>query len=171
MLPFGELRRQKEFLLNTFGQAGRFFVRPDSPLKLFTGQIVSADTFEADLEFMAFYEFPIESLVVVSAPQSLDAEWRFVVVERNVITGSQYKLGGKNDVQASYDQAAMDLASRIASSEYQPDPAWVMDICRTSDGSYHLLEIGGFSFSDLYAGDKNAIVAEVSRAAWRDWAR
>jgi hypothetical protein len=26
-----------------------------------------------------------------------------------------------------------------------------MDICKTADGSYHLLEIGGFSFSDLYA--------------------
>ena len=37
MLPFGELRRQREFLFSTVGRDGNIFVRPDSPLKLFTG--------------------------------------------------------------------------------------------------------------------------------------
>jgi hypothetical protein len=46
-----------------------------------------------------------------------------------------------------------------------------MDICKTSDGAYHLLEIGGFSFADLYTCDKNAIVAEVSNAARAQWQR
>src|SRR5690349_20510815 len=66
MLPFGELRRRREFLFRNMGRDGAIFVRPDSPLKLFTGQIVRDETFDADLEFMAFYEFPPESLVVVS---------------------------------------------------------------------------------------------------------
>jgi len=35
---------------------------------------------------------------------------------------------------------------------------------------YHrLLEIGGFSFSDLYATDKDAVVAAVSAAALGAW--
>ena len=37
MLPFGELDRCKEFLFDSVGRDDRIFVRPDSPLKLFTG--------------------------------------------------------------------------------------------------------------------------------------
>jgi hypothetical protein len=34
-----------------------------------------------------------------------------------------------------------------------------------------MLEIGGFSFSDLYATDKNAVVEAVSEAAVAQWKR
>jgi hypothetical protein len=169
MLPFGELDRCQDFLFRVVGRDDRIFIRPDSPLKLFTGQFASRDTFAADLEFMGFYEFAKDSLVVVSTPQSIDAEWRFVITDRTVVAGCQYSSAGKIDQHPRYDAAAFDLASTIASSEYQPDPAWVMDICKTADGTYHLLEIGGFSFSDLYACDKNAVVAAVSKVALEQW--
>jgi len=76
MLPFGELSRQRDFLFDKLGNEGRIFVRPDSPLKLFTGQIATQETFDADLEFMGFYEFPVESIVVVSSPKEIVSEWR-----------------------------------------------------------------------------------------------
>ena len=44
-----------------------------------------------------------------------------------------------------------------------------MDICQTADGEFHLLEIGGFSFADLYSCDKAAVVAAVSEAAHTFW--
>jgi hypothetical protein len=171
MLPFGELARCREFLFQTLGRDGSIFVRPDSPLKLFTGQVVKADSFDADLEFMAFYDFPPESLVVVSSPQTIDCEWRFVVANKQVVAGSQYKRAGKMELQPQFAPGAFEFASRIASSDYEPDPAWMIDICQTADGSFHLLEIGGFSFCDLYACDKNAIVAAVSKAAIAEWQR
>jgi hypothetical protein len=171
MVPFGELRRLKEFLFGTFGQDGRIFVRPDSPLKLFTGQIVTADKFEADLDFMGFYGFPPESLVVVSAPQSIEVEWRFVVANRSIVAGTQYKQNGKNLSAPTFEPSAKELAAQIADSPYQPDPVYVVDICRTSAGEYRMLEIGGFSFSDLYATDKNAVVEAVSEAAVAQWKR
>jgi hypothetical protein len=65
----------------------------------------------------------------------------------------------------------MEFAAAIAASDYQPDPVWIMDICRTAGGSIHLLEIGGFSFANLYACDKGAIVAAVSQAALEEWQR
>jgi hypothetical protein len=169
MLPFGELPRQKEFLFGTVGIEGRIFVRPDSPLKIFTGQVISADTFEADLEYLGFYEFPADSIVIASEPASIDLEWRFVVANGQVITGSQYKRDGNMEVKPDYEAAAMNYATTIASREYQPDRVWVMDICKTNDGSYYLLEVGGFSFCNLYACDKRAIVSEVSRAAALEW--
>ncbi len=169
MLPFGELERCQDFLFQTFGHDDRIFIRPDSPLKLFTGQIATKQTFAADLEFMAFYEFPINSLVVVGSPREIQAEWRFVVANGNVISGCQYKKGTEFDYRPEYDDNAHALAKSIAALEYQPDPVWIMDICQLSDNSYHLLEIGGFSFADLYECNKADIVKAVSEAAQVVW--
>jgi len=169
MLPFGELDRCKDFLFDSVGRDGRVFIRPDSPLKLFTGQIATRDTFADDLEFMAFYEFPPSTIVAVSSPKDIQYEWRFVVASHEVVAGCQYRKGAEFDCKPGYDRAAFDLAKSIAAVDYEPDPVWVMDICRTSDTSYHLLEIGGFSFADLYACDMADVVAAVSATAKAVW--
>lgn len=168
VLPFGELVRCQDLLFRSIGKGDSLFIRPDSPLKLFTGQLVRRATFAADVEYLGFCDFPRHSLVVVSSPKALVAEWRFVVVDRQVIAGSQYKEAGQLVSRSGYDPEAFRLASRIAAGDFQPDPVWVMDICKTGDGHYRLLEIGAFSFANLYACDKVAVVAAVSQAAMRD---
>jgi hypothetical protein len=171
MLPFGELARRKDFLFEVLGREGQIFVRPDSPLKLFTGQVARRDTFTADLEFMGFYEFPPSSLVLVTTPKRIRDEWRFVVANKQVVAGCQYKIEEQLDLQPRFEAAAHELAATIAAEDYHPDPVWVMDICRTDDGRFHLLEIGGFSSSDLYACDKAAIASAVCQAALVEWER
>ena len=165
ILPFAELSRRSDLLFDTFGRDGRIFVRPDSPLKLFTGLVASRETFEKDLEFMGFYEFPVESLVVVSSPKIIVKEWRFVVAEQRVVACSQYKEGHDLVARTGCESDAQAFADAILAIGYSPDPVCVMDICKTSDNRYHLLEIGGFSSSDLYACDKDAVVTAVSQVA------
>jgi hypothetical protein len=165
MLPFGELARCSDFLFETFGRDGKIFVRPDSPLKLFAGLIASRNSFARDLEFMGFYEFPIESLVVVSSPKQIESEWRFVVARQQIVAGSLYKRRDQMLAESGYDQAAYDFANSVLSVGYAPDPVWVMDICRTTDGQMALLEIGGFSFANLYGCDKDAVVRATSQVA------
>ena len=165
MLPFAALRQRSQELFDSFGRDGRVFVRPDSPLKLFTGLVVSRATFEKDLEFMAFYEFPPESLVVVSSPKVIAKEWRFVVANQRIVASSQYKEGDQQKSKSGSDDDAHAFAESVLTLGYSPDPAWVMDICRTADDRLHLLEIGGFSFASLYQCDKDAVVKAVSRVA------
>jgi hypothetical protein len=169
MLPFGELSRCRDRLFDLLGIDGRVFIRPDSPLKLFTGQIASRQTFSADLEFMGFYDFPANSLVVVSSPKEIVVEWRFVIVNGEVVAGSQYKERGRPETRPDCDVRALELAQRIAALDYQPDPVWIIDICQDSNGTYGLLEIGGFSFAGLYACDRSKVVAAVSKAAIDLW--
>jgi hypothetical protein len=165
MLPFAELSRCADFLFQNFGRDGKIFVRPDSPLKLFTGLVISRDTLEKDLEFMAFHEFPVESLVVVSSPKKIVKEWRFVIADRRVVAGSQYKEGDKVVALPTYNPAAHALAAEIVASEFSPDPVWVLDVCETENHAFRLLEIGPFSFAGLYGCDQDAVVEAVSRAA------
>ena len=165
MLPFAELPRCRDFLFDTLGLDDRLFVRPDSPLKIFTGLTISRSTFGKDYDFMGFYEFPIESLIVVSSPKTITAEWRYVVADGKVVSGSQYIDGGTEVSLPATDSSALDFARTVVAVGYEPDPVWVLDVCRTDDGGYHLLEIGGFSFASLYGCDKDAVVQAVSSVA------
>ena len=165
MLPYSELPRCRDFLFDTLGRDDRLFVRPDSPLKIFTGSTISRSTFDRDFEFMGFYDFPTESLVVVSSPKAIAAEWRYVVADGKIVSGSQYVEHGAEGSVPTTDPCALDFAKAVVASGYQPDPVWVLDVCRTDDGGYHLLEIGGFSFSNLYGCDKEAVVQAVSAVA------
>lgn len=167
LLPFAELLRCADFLFATFGREGRIFVRPDSPLKLFTGLVASQATFERDVEFMGFYDFPRESLVVVSSPKPILREWRLVIADGQIVTGSQYKERDKDVRRSGVEPGVAAFAQAALAAGYAPDPVWVMDICQTADNEYHLLEIGGFSFAALYACDKDAVVQAVSAVAKR----
>jgi hypothetical protein len=97
----------------------------------------------------------------------IHAEWRFVVVDQQIVAGSQYKERGVLTIRAECDAEAGRLATTIAGGSFQPDPVWVIDVCRTADGAYRVLEIGAFSFASLYACDKDAVVDGVSQAAIR----
>lgn len=167
MLPYAELPRCKEFLFRTLGREGTLFIRPDSPLKIFTGMTVSHSQFDRDYEFMGFYEFPVESLVVVSSPKTIVAEWRFVIADGKVVSGSQYVDGKEHISRIANDPGALQCAEQVLQSGYEPDPVWVLDVCQTVDQQYHLLEIGGFSFAGLYACDKDLVVQAVSAVAER----
>src|SRR5262249_12958387 len=127
--------------------------------------------FDADLEFMGFYDFPKSSLVVVSSPKKLVAEWRFVIVNQQVVSGCEYKRNNSFNPQPGYDADAFDLANVVASAGNQPDPVWIVDICQNDRGEYALLEIGGFSFSDLYCCDKAVIANAVSDVAVDLWTK
>lgn len=165
MLPFAELPRCADFLFHTLGRDDRLFVRPDSPFKTFTGMTISRSTFEKDYEYLKFYEFPIESLVVVSSPKSIVTEWRFLVADNQVVTGSQYKRDGQMLVKPADDPAALAFAQSVADTGFAPDPAWMLDICQTASGEYQLLEIGCFSFANLYDCNKSLVVKAVSAVA------
>lgn len=169
LLPFGELQRRKDYLFSSIGKDGCIFVRPNSPQKSFTGQVARSDSFERDVEYMAFYDVPPQAIVLVSSPKQLVKEWRFVVASQTVVAGSRYKSDGKLDKVADSDAGALKLATEIASQAFQPDAVWVMDLCQTDTGDYHLLEIGSFSCAELYACNMTDVVREVSRVAMQEW--
>ena len=46
MLPYGELKRKKDYLFKLFGDNDFIFVRPDSGFKTFTGDVVNYNNYE-----------------------------------------------------------------------------------------------------------------------------
>ena len=175
MLPFGELARRRDEILEYCGVDGKIFVRPNTGFKIFTGKVIDKDTWTKDLKFLAFHDVQPEAMVLVSAPRNIRAEWRLVVVGDKVVSGTQYILEGEikhgpcPQVILDYGQAVLDQ------TDYRPEPAWCMDICSASTETdpgifaYQVLEVGAFSTCGLYQCPMYPIVEGVSRVAAQEW--
>ena len=168
MMPVAELIRQKEMIGKMLGRDGMVFVRPSSGFKQFTGRLVACDELTLESLDYGFYYEEKDLLVVVSSPKNVDKEWRFVVAEGRVISGSEYKADGRIGMSEVVDESALDLANKIAENDWTPDPIFVIDICKSED-EYFLLEMNSFSCSGFYSCPTEPIVRVVSRIALDSW--
>ncbi len=168
IIPFGELLRQKEFIYEKLGIDNVVFMRPDYGGKSFTGTLVYKETYEKFLDTIGFGQFDAGTLIVVAEPRNLIGEWRFIVVDGKVVTGSQYRNDVGIKYRAEYPLEAMILAQKAADN-YYPDKAWVVDICQTKEGNFYLLEIGCFSCAGIYLCDREIVIREISKVALKEW--
>lgn len=185
MMPYGDLLRRKRYLYELFGE--NLFIRPNSGSKEFTGMVVPEKNFEDCVKLAGFYNVEPELLVVVSQAETILKEWRFVVVNQEVISGSLYRdwsspeelseetttsdyvlLNSHSVKKLCTDHRAWDFANKCAKL-YNPEPCWTMDIAETYFRDYSLLEIGCFSCAGMYGNGLNIIVEKVSEEAEREW--
>jgi hypothetical protein len=142
-----------------FGE--RIFVRPDSPLKPFSGRVLDRDRVTLAALDHGFYYDDVSLAIVVAPAVPVDSEWRFVVVGQDVVAGSAYTPSGRAaGAVVAAGEAAWRYAADLARQLTPPDPIFVLDICRAADG-FHLLELNPFSGADLYGCDRHAAVDAV----------
>ncbi len=161
ILPAARLVAAPAAAFASVGAGSSAFVRPDSPLKPFSGRVLPVDAVSLSaLDHGVYYDD--DQLPVVVAPRrNIGREWRFVIVNRGVVTGSAYIAAGRRADRADPTGAPWRLAEEIAAALPPPEPAYVLDVCE-ADGALHLLELGPLSGADLYGCDLSAVVAGVS---------
>ena len=168
LIPYGEFIRRKEYMNRPL------FIKPNSGLKEFTGKVIDAYNFNETIQMMnAFEHVDPDLLCVVTRAMNIDAEFRYVIADKKVVTKSKYKWHDSLDVHVDTMLECDELAEKIASLEYQADLVYVCDIsCQVHDGvafDPRVIELNAFSSSGLYACDTNAIVKAVSDAAWKEY--
>jgi hypothetical protein len=139
------------------------FVRPDSPLKPFSGRVLPRDALSlAALDHGFYYDDP--ALPVIVAPvRRVGREWRYVVVDRRVVAGSAYDPVSRCSLPDAPGGAPWRLADEIARDLEPPELVYTLDLCEC-DGELYLLELNPFSGADLYACDARAVVEAVAAA-------
>lgn len=164
-ITYADLYNIKDWLFDKYGDS--FFVRPDSILKEFTGQVISKYNFEEAYKLLGFYNDVVKSNlpIYVSSVKDIQKEWRFIVANGEIITGSLYRTKEKEETLylSCTDEKALDFAKQMTKI-YNPDKVWVLDVC-LSESEYRVLEIGCFSFAGLYGNDLEIIVDKVSKIA------
>jgi hypothetical protein len=168
MLPQGEVIRQIEFLYNTLGKHDNIFIRPSSACKTFTGQLFDRKNFIKNWTVACNYGGSPTDLVVVSTPKIIKGEYRFVIGDRKVIAGSQYSSDKKTDMKEAPQHLITYVEKVLNDITYDPDPVWILDVALDNDLKPHVLEVGSFSSSGLYACNKHDIVTKVPEIAYRE---
>lgn len=169
VMTYRELKQDHRELFEKFGSGlyGCMFVRPSSGEKPFTGLVMCPNVFDQDIGFIERYnDVPPETRVLVSPFQALDREYRFVVADNQVITGSLYRVKSVvQDQEIKPENEAFKQAQRFVDEvDFRPDPMWVLDTCTTEDGNWHVLEVGCLSCAGLYGCDPGQVVRAVKQA-------
>lgn len=161
---------------------GKVFIRPDSPCKEFTGQVV--DYHEFDLQqFMRKNDLGTEDsnlLVMVANPKPLNSEVRFVVSRDEVLSASFYKKGeetifeslpvsseGNDFIRFMYEVLENGVLTDLI---YQNGGLLTVDVGQVLNAlagvSYSIIEVGSFSTSSLYSADFNRVIDKASELAY-----
>lgn len=141
--------------------AEQVFVRPDSPLKPFSGRVVSTWGLTAAHLDHGFYYDDLDLSVIVAPVQELGAEWRFVVCDGVVVAGSAYDPARHRPAGAVSSGPAHQLAAEVARALPAPDPGYILDIVETATG-LRVLELNPFSGADLYDCPVEPVIDAVS---------
>jgi len=132
------------------------FVRPDSDSKAFAGGVYDIAGLAAVTEGKAAVS---ESTpVILASPLRIDAEWRFFVVDREVVGCSEYRRWGRPSSEGSVPQKAIELAFDLA-QRWSPADVYCLDLASTRD-RIGVVEANCFNASRFYA----AVIERVLRA-------
>jgi len=155
---------------------GEIFVRPDSPLKPFSGRVVAlAGLSPATLDY-GFYYDDLALPIVVMRRREVGREWRLVVVDGSVVTGCGYAVGehgqGREAGSATLDPAVLEFAAKVIAALTEGrldsvpplDRAYVLDVGEV-EGALRLVELNPFSGADLYGCDLRRVAEAIAVSA------
>jgi len=156
ILPWWKLK-QPELIFKAFPDTERFFIRPNSGRKIFTGTTLSKKWWTKELDIIQ--SLPNSSikpndLILISSEKEILAEYRLIMIKDKLIDYSRY-LG---EYQRDEELAVYFWSKSI---DYFPDSVYTMDIAVTKD-SFKLLELNSFVSAGLYDVDYNKVVREIN---------
>lgn len=159
-------------------QYTRFFIRPNSGMKPFSGMVVENSNdwkkiIDRDINLRNVD--PEELCLLTKFAWEPTKEYR-VVIGRDFesganfyITSSLYMVDGVLESKNTddNDQLKEFVEEVLENVEYSPDPFWIMDIAEDDNEVFSVLEVNSMSCSGLYECDINKTV-ESLKEYWTD---
>lgn len=137
-----------------------YFLKPSKDLKTFIPGILSpGQTIQDFIENSQHLKNYDHELALLSVVQTIYKEYRFFVVNKEVITGSQYKNGDRVEYQSYIPDKIMEIAKNYAQL-YQPHDIFTMDLAETPEG-VKIVEYNCWNGSGLYHCDKVSLFKTV----------
>lgn len=178
-----------ELMLNSDSQVVPFkharldepsFVRPIDDSKYFAGAVFDPEEFNEWVHKVTVLgedygnSLTGETLVQICSPKKIYAEYRFWVVDGEIITSSLYKRGSRVVYDSHVDEHVHDFVEEVLCIKQQtnmlenlkplqgwlPARAFVIDVCETPDGM-KIVEINTINSAGFYAGNVTNLVLAI----------
>jgi hypothetical protein len=138
------------------------FLRPCEDTKDFVGAVVYPDDFHAWQELVLNCNGATltgETLVCMAEPKNIISEFRFFVIDGEIVTGSQYKWRGQKHEDDVYPRFIREFAEQMVAL-WQPARGFVIDIAVTDD-DIKVVEINNLNSSGFYMSDVSKLVQAI----------
>ena len=167
----GEYKRKYLHYFAKYGKDDCLFVRPNSGLKSFTGQLFYKERHATDWAYFNQCS-SAEDIVVVSSPKVTGTEYRVVIANGEPITASMYYFDGKSKQLPGAPKEVYEFAEKVATvidREMGLAPMYVVDVVVCGGQAPKLMEVNCFNCAGLYECDKGIIVDAANRAALAEY--
>lgn len=125
------------------------FIKPSRDQKAFNAGILEPGYTIKDFIFSQIHEaFYLEEIAIIAPVKPIYAEYRFFVVDKEVITGSQYRNSDSLFVSDIVPESIQEAAKEYATL-YQPHDIFTMDLADTPEG-IKIIEYNCWNASGLY---------------------
>lgn len=126
------------------------FIRPVLDNKSFTGQVLPANSPVTKIQFGNLKHKNKNEIEVIIAPvQKIISEYRFFVVDGEIITGSLYRHGGKVYYkEVTHETEVLEFAEKMIGI-WQPSQMFVIDIAVVPKG-LKIIEFGSIHNCGFY---------------------
>ena len=154
------IKEALEFL-KTQPEDKQWFTRPSKDLKQFTGlvnpthELISYFTNALLADSSSIAQLKPDTDIVLCEPQNIDAEYRWFVVNRKIVSGSYYRHSGFMMRKQITDPEMIKEAQTFADG-WLPHDNCVMDLALV-DGKIKVIEFNCLNGSGFYDNDVNAI--------------
>lgn len=167
----GEYKRRKDEFFKRLGLQDCLFLRPNSGLKTFTGQIFKKERHETDWNYFDM-STRAEDIIVVAPPKAIEAEYRFIIGRGKIIAATMYMHEGKSRQLPGAPKEAhtfVEEVVKVIEKNCPIAPMYVVDVSRNYHREYGLLELNAFNSAGMYEADKAAIVDAANQIALEEY--
>jgi hypothetical protein len=147
-----------------------FHARPCEDTKLFTGQVFTKQSWNEMIDYhfknpetQGTVKITLDTPVQISKLKTIYREIRFFIVDKEIITASQYQLNNRlipQRVDEHKEPQLFEFVNKMVQL-YQPAKAFVMDIAMTDEG-LKIVELNCFNCSGYYDIDFNKLTFAVN---------
>ena len=150
-----------------------FFARPCEDTKTFTGKVFDQYSWNEFKENF-FKSGQISTLtneteIQISSVKNITKEFRFWIVDNNVVTGSLYRMGSWITRSEVIDEGALEFCKEMIKI-YQLADAFVMDICEiiiNNNREYKIIECGCINSAGFYKANMSKLIESIE-IKWND---
>lgn len=142
-----------------------WFIRPSLDMKHFTGTVMPSkeilDWFTDAMlcDSSGSYKIDDDLCIVLAEPKTIQAEWRWFIVNGRVISGSMYRAHGQMKKEKVTETEVIKEAQSFADG-WLPSPCCVMDLALVND-KLSVIEFNCINSSGFYDNDVNQIAKSL----------
>lgn len=162
-MPFSMLDENKEDIFKMYGD--KFFIRPNSGRKTFSGNIVDTENLESFINHIKQNINLDKELIFVSPFKNIKREYRFFISHKKILSCGVY-LENNEIILNEAKEIPMELASLVADVVCSgfglnfPFDNYVLDVAETDSG-YFVIEVNSFNTSGIYGLNIEKIINNI----------